>query len=240
MSSKHPPILTGHVFLSLYQPCCVLLDVFKDRNIPYTFWSPERWFCTNSKYTGRFTSIDKTAMLCLIHPIMWFALLSARTCCWLHAQPAATIPPGAFLLSYLQPLVSQSVLQVQHLVGLHVIVDYSVPSSIEIHLQGLSILKGINNTSQSNTNSKLLRMHSTPRSRQLIKTLNSIHHRIESWWTPLMISCQTYIVPFTTKLWALLLIQLIMQCSMNLFISQLEHLSIRVLLRDSRKYVTKI
>lgn len=126
-------------------------------------------------------------MLCLIHPIMWFALLSARTCCWLHAQPAATIPPGAFLLSYLQPLVSQSVLQVQHLVGLHVIVDYSVPSPIEIHLQGLPILKGINNTSQSNTNSKLLRMHSTPRSRQLIKTLNSIHHRIESWWTPLMI-----------------------------------------------------
>lgn len=45
----------------------------------------------------------------------------------------------------------------------------------------------------------LLRMHSTPCSRQLIKSLNSTHLRVESWGTALMTSCQTHIAPFTTK-----------------------------------------
>lgn len=75
---------------------------------------------------------------------------------------------------------------------------------------------------------KLLRMHSSPASRSLIKMSNWTGPRIGPWGVPLMTSYETDVAPFTTAVWALPPSQFITECYMYLLISQLDNLSRRM------------
>lgn len=72
-------------------------------------------------------------------------------------------------------------------------------------------------------------MHSTSASRSLRKTFNTTGPRIKTWGTPLVTGHQPVVAPFTTTLQTLSFSQFITQRGMNLFSSQLDKLSRRML-----------
>jgi len=92
-------------------------------------------------------------------------------------------------------------LRIQHLtcVELHAIADFPVFQSVKIPLQVLSSLKKSAAPSCLVAQENLLRMHSTPASRSLIKMLNRTGPRNEPWGEPLVTSHQPP-VPFITAL----------------------------------------
>ncbi|KAK4821248.1 hypothetical protein QYF61_016547 [Mycteria americana] len=73
---------------------------------------------------------------------------------------------------------------------------------VRIPLQSLPTLKHINTPAQFGVICNLLRAHSIPSSRSLIKILNRTGPKTEPWGTPLVTGCQLDLTPFTTTLWA--------------------------------------
>lgn len=107
---KCPLPLIRHVFQPHYQLCSPPPGTFKYFNIKLysgacsikislhrTTLLQCWWGYTNTKYSGRITSFDRLAMLCLIHPTVWFATWqpghtggSCWACC--HQQPPGSFP----------------------------------------------------------------------------------------------------------------------------------------------------
>jgi len=73
---------------------------------------------------------------------------------------------------------------------------------VQIPLQGLPTLSRSTLPPNLVPSANLLREHSIPSARSLIKTLNKTGLKTEPWGTPLVTSCHLDLTPFTTTLWA--------------------------------------
>lgn len=51
---------------------------------------------TSTKQNGIITPLDLMAVFFLVQPSVWFALLTAKVCCWLVCVLSPTVTPGSF------------------------------------------------------------------------------------------------------------------------------------------------
>ena len=136
--------------------------------------------------------LDQLAMLCVMHSITQFALLTARTHCWLIVSLLSPALPGPFLLSC---SLSASCLLVCTCMW-HCSVTSATPS-ILLLLKFMPLLiaqcSNLSNPSSRSpvlqawappsllSSANVLRLHSTPAPRLLIKWLNRTGSGSELW-----------------------------------------------------------
>lgn len=145
-----------------------------------------------------------------------------------HAKPAVTsIPQISLYQAAFQPLISQSV-PVQHLSLLNFMLLLTVQcSKVSRSLCKVSCYSRESTASPILVSSAyLLRMHSIPVPRSLRKRSNNCTKPLG---TPLGTVRKTDVAPFTIVFWVLRSIQFITQHSVNLFNSQLDNLTRRIL-----------
>ena len=202
---------------------------------------------TNTKFSGINSSCD----ICLMHPRTWFVLLATRAPCWLLLSLQSTSTPrslsAGLLFShsspnlYLCPEFLCPRCEIWHLDLL-----YFIPLTIfQCCYLSLSFLKPSHSLRESTTPSSLvssanlLMVHSTPASRLFIKILNRTGCGTEPWGTPLVTSHQPDVAPFTTTLWTLPCSQFFTQHMVYLLIPQLDNLFRRMLWGTASKTLWK-
>ncbi|KAK4828032.1 hypothetical protein QYF61_022809 [Mycteria americana] len=173
------PLLIRLVLQTLHQLRCPSLDMLQHLNVFLALRDPklnkvfEVWL-HQCKYKGMITSIVLLATLFLIKARMLLAFLATWAHCWLISSSPNLIQLAQAHRSSLSRSLCRA----------------SLPSS------RLTLLPSL--LSSAN----LLRVHSIPLSRSLIKILKKTGPKTKPWGTPLVTSCQLDLTLFTTSLWA--------------------------------------
>jgi len=213
-------LLKKLVLQALHQPHCPSLDTLQHLSVLLLVRCHvvRTWYLrcslTSAEYRGKITSLLLLATLSRIEARMRSAFLATWAHCWLMLSRLSTNTPRSFSTGQLS---SHSSPGLQHCMGLlwpkcrtwHLALLNLIQLTLA-HRSSLSrsLCRAFLPPSRSTlppslvSSASLLREHSVPSSRSLIKTLNNTGPETEPWGTLLVTGQQLDLVPFTTTLWA--------------------------------------